>query len=287
MELLYRYGVLTTIQIGRLCFPGVARTTVLRRLRILEEGKLILRISGLEEGLLGWSLISDGVKQIGIDDAPEYRNKNTLRHTVTLAEVRMSLEKIGLGKNWISEVELKRRMNSRLHAWKDTVIPDGMFAANVLGETKMVALELELNPKSRARYNELFEDYSFKNKIGLIWYIVENDTLGENLLRIWESARQPKSPNFMVSRLQSILSDFPKAAMKGLEESRTAQAVFQFSVDKSAQRDALGVSGKSEITVSNLSDLHIQSKQHLSTKDLHPNGWPSVADPSQPTSNDV
>jgi DNA-binding Lrp family transcriptional regulator len=42
------YGMLTTKQINSVCFKSIATTTVLRRLRMLEDEKYIQRLRGLE-----------------------------------------------------------------------------------------------------------------------------------------------------------------------------------------------------------------------------------------------
>jgi len=262
MEHLYRYGVLTTAQVRRLCFKNVAHTTVLRRLRLLESEDLILRLNGLEEGLLCWSLTNHGAQRVGLDRPSEYRNRNVLRHTTTLADVRMSLERVGLCENWIGEIELKRRMGDKKDSWgREKIIPDGLFSANVFGKTQMVALELEINLKSRGRYQELFRQYADKNSIGLIWYVVESLMLGQSLLRIWESVkRYPDSPRMKFSLLEDVLLNLRSAKMVGLEKIETIENIFGLS-NESAHEGAQGLSMKTSDSLSmlNISNASIKS----------------------------
>ena len=263
LETLYKYGALTTTQLRRLCFAGIAHTTVMRRLRKLEEAKIIIRLSGLEEGLLSWTLTVDGADRVGLDRPLEYRNKNILKHTVTLAEVRFTLENVGLGTNWISEIELRRKMYNAKDPWaSDRLVPDGLFAANVFSELKMVSLELEISIKTRARYQELFRQYARKNSIGLIWYIVESKTFAQSLLRIWESALRDKTiPKLMISTLDGVLSDLKSAAMTGLDGTHSAQEVFGLNpLNSPAHLAAQGVSMKTCEPLSSSKVLESQIK---------------------------
>src|SRR5471032_3035587 len=97
---LSRYGVLSTKQIGATSFEGIAHTTLMRRLRKLEEADLILRLAGLPDAMSGWCLTTRGASAIGASEPHRYSNQNTLLHEVTLSQVRMALETVGLGENW-------------------------------------------------------------------------------------------------------------------------------------------------------------------------------------------
>lgn len=253
IELIYKYGVLTTAQVRRLCFAGISHSTVMRRLRKLESAKILLRMNGLEEGLLAWTLTTDGAQRVGLERPLEYRNKNILKHTVTLAELRMTLEKVGLGENWISEIELRRKMYDAKDMYaSERLVPDGLFAAKVFGETKMVALELELSLKTRARYHELFGQYARKSSIGLILYIVESKTFAESLLRIWESTHKYKTtPKLVVSLLDEVLRDPSTANIIGLHELKSVSEVLGIKLLTSpAQIGAQGLSKMDQVPLS-------------------------------------
>lgn len=265
LEFIYKYGVLTTAQIRRISFAGIAHSTVMRRLRKLESANVLLRLTGLEEGLLSWTLTTEGADRIGFDRPLEYRNKNILKHSVTLAELRMTLEKAGLGNNWISEIELRRKMYNAKDPWaSEKLVPDGLFPAKVFGETKMVAFELELNPKTRARYQELFHQYARKTSIGLVWYIVESETFAQSLLRIWESTSRSKtSPIMMISLLDDVLRDPKSARLIGIKGTRLAQEVFEFNLLNSLAHE--GAQGLSKKTSEPLSTLETPDSQIKST----------------------
>lgn len=253
MEQLYRFGVLTTSQVRRICFKDIATTTVLRRLRILETENLILRLSGLEGGLLCWSLTNNGADKVGMDRPTEYRNKNILRHTTVLADVRLALMSIGLGQNWTSEVEMRRQAYVP-GIRNEAVIPDGLFPAQTFGKNQIVALELELNPKSLARYQELFRQYSYKNAIGILWYIVESQPLGESILRIWDTTLKTKNaPEFFVSSLSELLVD-------PLNSELTS------STEKVKLRDAFNIQNHDSIAHTAAQALSTKTTEPMSSK---------------------
>src|SRR5260370_34485285 len=108
LSVLSKYGILSTEQVTRLCFDKIAHTTVMRRLRKLEKENLILRQTGLPTGMFAWVLTSDGAKKIDAGEPCRYSNRNTVHHEVTLSDLRMLLESVGLGDNWTSETEMRR-----------------------------------------------------------------------------------------------------------------------------------------------------------------------------------
>ncbi len=263
LENLYRFGALTTSQVRRLSFDGIAHSTVLRRLRKLESKKIILRLSGLEDGLLCWCLTNEGAEQVGLDRPTEYRNKNLLRHTTTLADVRLALETTGLGEKWTSEMELRREMyDPKGYQDKDKIIPDGLFVAQVFGQTQMIALELEINLKSRSRYQDLFRQYSRKNTIGLIWYVVDSTPLRDSLLRIWEMTdKYSGAPKFRVSLLDDLISDPRKTKLYGDSESILVEKVFDLKLLSSDDHEgAHPLSNKSSESLSSSTKTEFTEK---------------------------
>ncbi len=138
------------------------------------------------------------------------------------------------------------------------------FAAQVFGETKMVAHELELSLKTRARYQELFSQYARKSSIGLIWYVVESKTLAESLLRIWESTHKYKtSPKLVVSLLDEILRDPASANLIGLYETKSVAEVFGLKLLTSPAHE--GDQGLSKKPIEPLSTTEIPESQIKST----------------------
>lgn len=211
LEALNRYGVLSTKQIGKRLFNGIAHSTMMRRLRELEAEMLILRHFGLANGELCFTLTKLGGKEIGVDRPFAHRNLNSFSHTTTLAEVRIEFETQGLGSSWTDEFELKRRafIPNQYNQKGYQVIPDGLLVEEVFGGTSVVALELELTEKATNRYIKSFQQYRMISSVGLILYVVKDKRIGHRLLKIWsKTMRCSDNPRMGFVLLDELLLDF-------------------------------------------------------------------------------
>ena len=190
-ELLNRYHVLSSRQVKTLVFANLANTNVFRRLRLLESKGLILRSDGLPLGESVWILRSKGAANLVTEWHPYSINKNTLYHDVTLTELRLALESVGLGKSWKSEQTLKREtFDHRLRDDEDRKnIPDGLLPVPIGDVFSVWAVELELSPKTKPRYAEIFRRYKLTSALRRIWYIVPSHEMGKLLLRCWQESR--------------------------------------------------------------------------------------------------
>ncbi|OFZ55870.1 MAG: hypothetical protein A2428_14780 [Bdellovibrionales bacterium RIFOXYC1_FULL_54_43] len=184
--------MLSTRQIKEIFFTNIASSTVLRRLRKLEKLNLIGRVHGLDEGLCAWTLAAKGTSTIGARDTFRYSNRNAIEHEVTLSALRMSLESVGLGTDWVTEMELKRRSfaQNRGRDRCEQVIPDGIFTAIYKDKPVVMAVELELHTKSSGRYEKLFREYLKRDSIFQIWYFVPSHSVGRRILSEWFLACQ-------------------------------------------------------------------------------------------------
>ncbi len=205
---LAKYGVLSTKQIAVLFFRGINHTTVMKRLRMLESENMILRSSGLPNAMSAWSLSINGSRLIGTDEPSRYVNRNTLLHEVSISELRISLETIGLGNDWTSEAELKKQISFDYRAHDRTArnIPDGLFVAksNVIG---VVAVELEFHAKNHQRYKKILSQYAEKDSIKWLWYVVKSQAIGDTVMGQWlKIQRYSYSPMLMISLLEDVLS---------------------------------------------------------------------------------
>lgn len=190
MQKLNRYGVLSTRQITSICFNNIAQATVLRRLRLLQEAGFIINCGHLSDGAKVWAISKLGSKVINEKEPFRFSNRNTHHHDVCLADVRLTLENIGFGDNWTTDFEMKR--NVSVYNREDKIIPDGIFVAEMLGRSHIVAIELELHAKSHARYRNLFIDYTFKDAISLIWYVVKDVSIVKPILKQWHGVKAEK-----------------------------------------------------------------------------------------------
>ncbi len=185
-----RFGVLSTNQIAADIFSETAVTTVLRRLRLLQEAGFSIRCGHLASGEKVWSLSKAGANLIKSSEPFRFSNKNTLYHDVCVSEVRKKLESIGIGHDWTSEQDMKRNLKYN-HVG---VVPDGLFVSEISGEGKVVAVELELTAKSHKRYKNLFLDYASMSAIEVIWYIVKDASITKPVLKQWQETKRLKNP---------------------------------------------------------------------------------------------
>ena len=103
-KLIANYGMLTTKQLNSICFNSIAMTTVLRRLRMLEDKKFINRLIGLESQEVVWVLQPKGAEKAGVSIPKRHWSKNLLEHDHKLISLRLSLECSGIAHSWIHEV---------------------------------------------------------------------------------------------------------------------------------------------------------------------------------------
>jgi hypothetical protein len=173
-RLLIRFGVLSTPQIRSLAFPGVTPTTVLRRLRVLEHGRYISRGVTMDDATNTWIIGSKGIQAVGFGNQYHFTNRNGIQHDVLLTDVRIALERLNLGKDWTPEFEIRAaRMRNEGRTRHPPLIPDGLIVESIGGQSRPIAMELELTRKSAKRYDKILEGYSAKS-LHRIWYIVKH-----------------------------------------------------------------------------------------------------------------
>ena len=211
----YKYGILSTEQIGDLFFKNLHHTTIMRRLRILEKEKLILRIDSLPNNQSAWSLGTEGADFLRVEPPGRFTNRNTTLHDVSVSGVRIALERVGLCQNFSTEMELKKRINWKLDEKEKEFmqVPDGIFTAQAKdGEsTAVVALEVELNPKNHARYKRIVNQYLAKETIGFVWYVVKTEGIAKTIFEQWKKARRTNvSPTFLISWVENTKRDAEK-----------------------------------------------------------------------------
>lgn len=197
-----KYGLLSTNQIAELHFKNLHPTTLMRRLKILADAKLLVRIDSLPNNQSAWSLGREGALLIRAGDPPRFTNRNTTLHDVTLSGVRMDLERMGLGENFSTEMELKKRINWKLDERKkdNLQVPDGIFTARspVQKNTLVVALEVELHAKNHRRYRRIVSQYLAKKSLSYVWYFVKSESIARTIRDQYQALpKYDESPKFL------------------------------------------------------------------------------------------
>ncbi len=181
---LIRFGLLSTPQISALVFPGIATATMLRRLRLLERGHYVRRGVTLADATNTWIIGTKGIEVLGFGNQYHFTNRNGIQHDVFLTDVRIALERLGLGKDWTPEFEIRAaRMRNEGRTRHPPLIPDGLMIESIRGESKAIAMELELTRKSHRRYGRILDRYAIKS-VHRIWYIVNHLGTANAILKV-------------------------------------------------------------------------------------------------------
>lgn len=217
------YGLHSTRAIASRHFPGVALTTVLRRLRRLEEARYIQRIPILENGSLAWALTRNAVEKLNLESAKVHFPRFTLDHDLKLAGLRRRLEDYGIARTWRPEHEIRARVARRYgrEGTTNRLIPDGLMGVEIDGLKETLAIELELHPKNQRRYRRIFAQYRFKENLWGFWYVVANSSLGRQLTRACRESRYlSQPPYFGWSIYDDVMRDPLNAVVRGYKGER-------------------------------------------------------------------
>lgn len=228
-KLISKTTILTTAQIHREIFPGVATTTVLRRLRKLERQKFIDRIEGLPNHELAWALAPKGAGAIGCADFKRRFHRLALVHDVKLAGLRLALEGHGIARSWIPEHEIRFAM-ARKHGvkrMKSQSVPDGIMGVSYKGVMESVAIELELHYKNKDRYRDTFQSYQWKKNIKAVWYLVPSESLGRHMERLWRKYVGQVGPWLLWSLVDDVLANPGIAATHYFDKSFELGCLFE------------------------------------------------------------
>lgn len=136
------FGFLTTKQIRRLFFEKQHRSAVYRRLKILHKRRLLKFNCTAVNGLYIWRLTPKAANVIGSGHVLKSINHNTIYHDALATDIRIELEKLGLGSNWTSSNRLLRLSERRSYGDKEN-IPDWLLL--FMGLVKATQLPLNWN----------------------------------------------------------------------------------------------------------------------------------------------
>jgi len=246
LRLLQIYGCLSTKQIASKVFPSVRLTTVLRRLRCLNDNGYIQKILGLESSERLWALTKKSADKFHFESAKTSFPRAILEHDLLLTTLRIQLEDHGITHSWIPEHEIRQSV-ARRHGLRETkrrVIPDGIMGTEINGLKESIAIELELSPKNQNRYREILRDYSHKESLFAVWYLVQSKTIKRQIEHAAKSLYLgAKSPKIFFSQVDDVLRDPMNAAIKSNSIQKKLCDLFTL---KTAHLSAHEVSGKAE-----------------------------------------
>lgn len=169
-NMLFDYGLLTTGQMNNLIFNSIRKTTILRRLRLLEAKGFIKRMIGLESFEALWFLTNEGAFKIGKTLLKSHWNRNFIPHDHELIKLRLHLENNLNISKWIPEQELRSLTYKKygLKNAKDKIIPDGIMILQGQRKNYVVSIELELTQKNKTKLRHTLIQYQDKKELEVI-----------------------------------------------------------------------------------------------------------------------
>jgi hypothetical protein len=214
LQVIQTCGIMTTKQIAKVRFPGIAMTTVLRRLRILKKAGLLQKIIGLDTLDRCWAVTSKAKRLHLEGPAKIHFPKSILDHDTKLTSLRIKMEGSRISRSWTPEHVLRSQfvIKEGLREAKRRVISDGIMEVEIDGRRHNVAIEMELSPKNQRRYEQIFLDYSLKNNLSFVWYLVPTRTFANQIFKACESRHVPKNgPTVLISYVDEVMRDPPVA----------------------------------------------------------------------------
>lgn len=265
-KLMATMAILTTAQLQRTVFSGIAITTVLRRLRKLEKEKYIQRIDGLPNYEVAWALTQKGADAVGYGSLKRNFNRLSLVHDVKLSGLRLTLEGHGIARSWIPEHEIRSAMARKhgLRKMKTETVPDGIMSLSYKRVMESVAVELELHYKNQDRYKQIFQSYRWKENIKAIWYFVPSKSLGRHLEKLWLKSGIRSTPWLLWSEVDDVLENGGAATVHYFNDRFEIAKLFD--AKSPAHPDGSGVSNLGGEKTENKIDLSSEIQGELPAK---------------------
>lgn len=253
------YGMLSTKQINLMCFGGIAKTTVLRRLRFLEAKKYLSRMQGLESQDVLWILQEKGAIEGEVQIPKRHYSKNLLEHDFKLVRLRIALEGCGLAHSWVPEHEIRSRIfrKNEFRTAKNKLIPDGIMGIEADGKMHSLAIELELTLKNKDKLKQTLTRYKEKEGILGVWYIAPTNSLLNSILNVWRGIRvYGNEPKLYLSVLDGVIKNPLDAKVFGSGLSKVASELW---ATKHAHPTAHRVSAKTENLIRPLDEVNTEN----------------------------
>lgn len=211
-KMIANYGMLSTKQINFVCFNLIASTTVLRRLRMLEDKKFIQRLLGLESKDVLWILLPKGAEVVGVAIPKRHWSRNLLEHDHKLISLRLGLEGSGIAHSWIPEHLIRANIfrKNDFRTAKEKLIPDGLMASVADGKRLSVAIELELTLKNKDKLQRTLSRYKRQDGIVGVWYIAPSASLLNSISAAWNAVGGSSTSNRLYL---SVFDDVMKSSL--------------------------------------------------------------------------
>lgn len=265
-KLISKTAILTTAQIERVVFKGVATTTVLRRLRKLEKTKFIERIEGLPNHELAWALTLKGAESVGYINPKRHFHRLNLVHDVKLADLQLVFQEAKISQSWIPEHEVRSTMAKKygVKRMQNQSVPDGIMSVSYDDMMESVVIEMELHYKNRDRYRQIFQSYIGRGNVKAVWYFVPSESLGRHLEKLWAKSVGKYGPWFFWSLVDDVLQKGGLAEIRHFDKTFVIQNLFEPT--SPAHTVGSGVSNLNEEKTENQNGLTNEIQSELPAK---------------------
>ncbi|MGZ3722293.1 MAG: replication-relaxation family protein [Bdellovibrionales bacterium] len=226
------FGLMPTKLIADRHFKGIALTTTLRRLRILEDASYIRRIEGLRNGAVAWCLTKTAALEFDAKASKLFFPQHVLDHDLTLNDVRLKLEAAGFAHSWLPEHVIRSKMARALTVkrLKHRNVPDAIIGVELHdGSKHAVALEVEMTAKNQQRYRDIHSQYRSNESLWGYWYIVKRPSIGKQVMLAAENVYRysNQGPHLMWSLLEDVNNDPRATKVIGRFKTTTVGELFR------------------------------------------------------------
>lgn len=239
LGMLSNYGMLSTQQINFYVFKGIAKTTMLRRLRLLEEENFLVRLHGLENQELLWILQPKGSLIAKVPMPKRRWSKNLLTHDFKLLELRLKLEEARISQAWTPEHQIRSQVFKvyGMRGSKNRLVPDGLMSTEFNGFKESVAIELELTLKNSSKFRKTLLSYQDQAGIHGVWYVAPKPFILNAIAREWKGLKgfTRTSLRLYLSLLDEVVIDPLRARIWCDGELTNINKVFKPNVPLGAQ----------------------------------------------------
>jgi hypothetical protein len=191
-------------------FSGIDKKTMLRRLRLLHNKKVLSRFVSSRGGEIIWAIHPEYARRIALDFVIKNINRQNLLHDLVVNDVRLEADKLGLGSHWKSSHYFRfvaSQDKKNIERLPDT-IPDWFVTFNLAGRLVNCALEVELHYKGKHKMERVLGLYAQKKSIGVLWYLVPNQAMKNKLIELGVSYQKMKGRgSFKVSLIDEFIQD--------------------------------------------------------------------------------
>jgi len=255
------YGILSTKLVKNIVFSSIATTTVLRRLRCLEERFYLKRILGLESQETLWTLTEKGAELAEVLMPKRHWSKTMLEHDFKLLKLRLALEESGVSHSWLPEHQIRSSVFQKngIRGIKDKLIPDGLMGIEVDGKRMSIAVELELTLKNKDKLKQIVRKYQDTGGLHAVWYIAPTASILNAVWHEWNKGYGSNKFYFYGSLLDQVMENPLEAKLIGGKPHRLVREAWSI---KPAHPPAQGVSI--------LNEKNIEPKLELTTENHTP-----------------